>query len=135
MRQDKIKNNKKQIKQDFVSRINISPIPASTYIPTLAKCSIISEEELNCQVRNGARCVLLSIDTRKREIKASKHIYPDLSLIKSKILHINLHLRSNTSLPINLRFCEAFARLLHCTKQSIELYSYVFALISIFLWG
>lgn len=48
------------------------PIPALTYIPTLEKCSIIGEEKLNCQVRNGAGCFLLSINTRKREIKTNK---------------------------------------------------------------
>ncbi len=29
------------------------PIPAPTYIPTLEKSSIISDEELDFQVRNG----------------------------------------------------------------------------------
>lgn len=36
-------------KQKHILYKNNSPFnPASTYIPTLAKCSIISEEELNC---------------------------------------------------------------------------------------
>lgn len=45
------------------------PILALTYISTLEKCSIISEEKLDFQVRYGAGYFLLSINTRKRELK------------------------------------------------------------------
>lgn len=34
-------------------RLKHFPIPAPTYIPTLEKSSIISDEELDFQVRNG----------------------------------------------------------------------------------
>ncbi len=37
-------------KQDWKKHF---PIPAPTYIPTLEKSSIISDEELDFQVRNG----------------------------------------------------------------------------------
>ena len=66
--------------------VEFSPFPASTYIPTLAKCSIISDEELNCQVRNGAGCVLLSIDTKKREIKINNNFACFLLLSLKKLL-------------------------------------------------
>ncbi|GAA7748750.1 hypothetical protein HpCOL17_00560 [Helicobacter pylori] len=39
-------NKKARLKKHF-------PIPAPTYIPTLEKSSIISDEELDFQVRNG----------------------------------------------------------------------------------
>lgn len=42
----KEKDKKARLKKHF-------PIPAPTYIPTLEKSSIISDEELDFQVRNG----------------------------------------------------------------------------------
>ena len=40
---------------------------AATYIPTSVACSIIGDERLNFQVRNGAGCDPLSNPTTKRK--------------------------------------------------------------------
>ncbi|GAA8113120.1 hypothetical protein HpNP41_14760 [Helicobacter pylori] len=47
-------NIKNKIKKKIKSKTKKHfPIPAPTYIPTLEKSSIISDEELDFQVRNG----------------------------------------------------------------------------------
>lgn len=50
------------------SSLNLSNL-AATYVPTNAICSIIGDEALDFQVRNGAGYCFLSITTKKREIK------------------------------------------------------------------